>query len=540
MARLFRHPMSLRPALLAALIGAAFFSNLWAVPPDSTPDLTISISHSGSFVVGSQGVYIVLVSNMGGSPTTGSIGVIDVLPAGLNYSSAGGIGWSCSALGQTVSCTNPGPLPPGMSTAIALAVDIDSSAYPGVTNTAIVSGGGESNTCNDISSDPTTIQLALTGLQFVPMAPCRIIDTRGPVGPFGGPYLSGLSTRTIPLRSSPCGVPSNAGAYSLNATVIPKSGILGYLTLWATGQSKPGVSTLNSPDGSVLANAAIVPAGAAGSINAYALQDTDLVLDINGYFAPPAADTLQFYPLPPCRVLDTRWPNGIFGGPALVGGLARSFPVQSGSCNVPATASAYSFNVTAVPHGLLGYLSVWPTGQPQPNVSTLNSLDGTILANAAIVPAGTGGAVTFYPMNTTDLVVDINGYFAPPGPGGLNFHTVTPCRIVDTRGANGPLGGPVVEGNTSRVFPLAGACGLPATAGSYSLNVTVAPSGPLGYVTVWPSDRPKPSASTLNADKGLVLANAALVPAGTNGSVTVYVLGATHLIIDTNGYYFTQ
>jgi hypothetical protein len=70
-------------------------------------------------------------------------------------------------------------------------------------------------------------------------------------------------------------------------------------------------------------NGAIVPAGTGGAVNAYATNDTELVVDINGYFVPPATGTLQFYPLTPCRVLDTRNPNGTFGGPSLAGGTAR-------------------------------------------------------------------------------------------------------------------------------------------------------------------------------------------------------------------------
>src|SRR5262249_45466442 len=141
----------------------------------------------------------------------------------------------------------------------------------------------------------------------------------------------------------------------------------------------------------------------------------------------------QFYPLTPCRVLDTRNPNGPFGGPAIAANTARSFTIPSSGCGAPANAAAYSFNVTVVPHGFLGFLTAFPTGQTQPGASTLNSLDGTILANAAIVPAGTGGAVSFFALNTTDLVVDINGYFAPPSANGLDFFTLPTCRLVDTR-----------------------------------------------------------------------------------------------------------
>ena len=79
--------------------------------------------------------------------------------------------------------------------------------------------------------------------------------------------------------------------------------------MWPAGQSQPLVSTLNSYDGRVKANAAIVPAGVNSAISVYAYNTTDLVLDIDGYFAPAEQLHLAFYPLPPCRVADTRDPN---------------------------------------------------------------------------------------------------------------------------------------------------------------------------------------------------------------------------------------
>src|SRR5262249_37193529 len=65
------------------------------------------------------------------------------------------------------------------------------------------------------------------------------------------------------------------------------------------------------------------------------------------------------------------------------------------------------------PNGALGYLTIWPTGVAQPVVSTLNSFLGTVVANAAIVPAGTGGSVNVFVFNNTDFILDINGYYAP-------------------------------------------------------------------------------------------------------------------------------
>ena len=379
----------------------------------------------------------------------------------------------------------------------------------------------------------------LAGLSFFPITPCRVMDTRNAEGPLGGPSLTGGEMRVIPVLSGSCGVPATASALSLNTTVVPKAGTLGYLTLWPDGLPQPNASTLNSPDGVILANAAIIPVGNSGSIDAYALQDTDLILDVDGYFAPPSDTSLAFYPSTPCRLIDTRVPGGLFGSPFLAGGTSRSFPMLLGGCPIPPAAQAYSLNITAVPHGPLGYLSAWPTGASPPNVSTLNSPDGTVRANAALVLAGTpNGSVSFFALNDTDLVVDINGYFAPPDQGGLYFYPEVPCRAVDTRFPPGSLGGPILGGNTSRTFPLhSSTCSLAAAAGAYSLNITVQPVGFLGYLTVWPTGVTQPVVSTLNDSKGIVTANAALVPAGTGASIDVYALQATHVIIDVNGYF---
>ncbi len=100
---------------------------------------------------------------------------------------------------------------------------------------------------------------------------------------------------------------------------------------------------------------------------------------------------LQLVPVTPCRLVDTRQT----GGP-IQGGTSRSFTVpQLGNCSIPASAAAYSLNITVVPHGPLGYLTIWPEGEIQPYVSTMNSVDGRTKANAAIVPAG-NNAVSVY------------------------------------------------------------------------------------------------------------------------------------------------
>jgi DNA-binding beta-propeller fold protein YncE len=142
----------------------------------------------------------------------------------------------------------------------------------------------------------------------------------------------------------------------------------------------------------------------------------------------------QFVPLSqPCRAVDTR-PNQGGGGP-IQGGTSQNFAISGeGGCAVLPSAAVYSMNVTVVPStGTLGYLTVWPAGQPRPVASTLNSVDGRIKANAAIVPAGAGGDISIYATDTTNVIVDVNGYFAPVTGSTLAFYPLAPCRVADTR-----------------------------------------------------------------------------------------------------------
>ena len=127
---------------------------------------------------------------------------------------------------------------------------------------------------------------------------------------------------------------------------------------------------------------------------------------------------LPFVGVAPCRIVDTRGPAGPYGAPALSPGVPRDFALRAGSCSgIPVEVAAYSLNVTVTNAAGPGFLLIYPQGSPQPLVSTLNYVAGQTVANAAIVTAGTGGAITVVAgVSGTDLILDINGYFSPtPG-----------------------------------------------------------------------------------------------------------------------------
>jgi hypothetical protein len=101
----------------------------------------------------------------------------------------------------------------------------------------------------------------------------------------------------------------------------------------------------------------------------------------------------------------TRGGHGAFNG-------ALGIDFETSVCAPPSSAQAYVVNATVVPSGALNYLSLWPNGAAQPNVSTLNAEDGAITSNMAIVPTA-NGSIDAYSSNPTNLILDLSSYFAP-------------------------------------------------------------------------------------------------------------------------------
>jgi len=498
-----------------------------------------------------------------GAAAPGSTVVLDISIAGgdrpaglqwtLDYSTADisrvtvTAGPSATAAGKSVFCSNVsggmtclvvGVNTTGIADGVVAQATVQVAAGTTHVTTSLQLTGTVSTDANGNSipssgsSGVLTILDALSALRFVPITPCRVTDTRNPVGAFGGPAIDGGTTRTFILPSSTtCTLPASAAAYSLNVAVVPH-GPLGYLTVWPSGQPQPLVAIVSSLDGLVKSTGAIIPAGIGGAISVYATDTTDVVLDVNGYFVPAKPSALAFYPLTPCRVADTREASGPLGGPYLSGNGVRSFPVlDATACNISSSAQAYSLNLAVVPHGgPMSYLTAWPSGEGQPLVATLNDPTGTILSNAAIVPAGGRGQIEVYVTNDTDLVIDINGYFAPPGAGGLSLYNLTPCRVLDTRL---PPGGPPFKGILN-VNVAGSGCGVPGMAEAYIFNATVVPPGPLGYLTLWPQGIAQPDAANLNDTGGTITANMAVVPT-SNGSISAFITNPSQLVLDIFG-----
>lgn len=133
---------------------------------------------------------------------------------------------------------------------------------------------------------------AQAGLSYFPVTPCRLWDTRGPVGERGGPKMGANTERCFPVHGI-CQVPTTAQAAAINLTVAAATDF-GNLRAFPSGTTAPIASVLNfRGDGAAVANGTIIPIGADGRVcirvdmPAGSTGQVHVLGDVFGYFAPP-------------------------------------------------------------------------------------------------------------------------------------------------------------------------------------------------------------------------------------------------------------
>ncbi len=372
---------------------------------------------------------------------------------------------------------------------------------------------------------------------FVPLTPSRIMDTRG------GSKVGNAAGTAAPFRlkvTGQAGVPaSGVAAVALNVTVTnsedPTIGG-GFVTVFPCDQPRPDASNLNFVGGQTIPNSVIAPVSATGEVCFYVYGTTHLLADVSGYF-PAAAG---FDSLTPSRIMDTR-------GGAKVGNAAGTADPKvlkvTGQGGVPPSGvAAVVLNVTVTnsedPTVGGGFVTVFPCDQPRPDASNLNFVGGQTIPNSVIAPVSATGEVCFYVYGTTHLLADVSGYL----PAGAGFDSLTPSRIMDTRG--GAKVGNAAGTADPKVLKVTGQGGVPPSGvAAVVLNVTVTnsedPTVGGGFVTVFPCDQPRPDASNLNFVGGQTIPNSVIAPVSATGEVCFYVYGTTHLLADVSGYFPT-
>lgn len=310
---------------------------------------------------------------------------------------------------------------------------------------APVGASGEICFYSKLASD-VVIDVAgyLRGDVFVGATPKRLADTRegGSRVTASQPLsleIAGISATTS--NGTPVSIPSGADAVALNVTAVnPESP--GFVTVYPCGSPRPLTSNLNYVAGDVVANGVIAPVDGSGEVCIHSDAETDIVVDLAGWFEGGALTSFI-----PDRVVDTR--SGL-GGPASKLGNDAVLPVafageelllgDGSRVTIPADAAAVALNVTAVNPEAAGFVTVWPCSASRPLASNVNFVAGQVVPNNVIAPIGENGHVCFYTKGAADVVVDVSGYFREIGGDG--YVGVTPKRFVDTREGVGPAPGP--------------------------------------------------------------------------------------------------
>jgi hypothetical protein len=249
-------------------------------------------------------------------------------------------------------------------------------------------------------------------------------------------------------------------------------------------------------------------------------------------------DGATFHPLSPSRIVDTRIGNGL--PHKLAGAVPQTFQV-TGHVGVPDGAVAITANVTVVKPGSTASLYLGPDPLANPPTATVNFNAGDIVAcgsTIALSPSGSIGATYMAASGSTDLVVDVTGYFTPDTTGDT-YHPLAPARLLDTRHANGLSG--TFKPSTPRQFQVTGRGGVPSNAKAVTGNLTITDATGPWAAYIGPAPIAKPGSSTINFAKGQTRANSLTVILGSGGVLWATFMGSgkstVDMVFDVTGYY---
>lgn len=232
--------------------------------------------------------------------------------------------------------------------------------------------------------------------------------------------------------------------------------------------------------------------------------------------------------------------------------LAPAIQNAVGSCIFPASTQAPPPAVSAVsPKSgpTTGGTAVTITGTGFQAGATI-TFGGTAATSAVVVsstritavtPAKATGKVAVAVINPDNQSSSLaNGFFYMPPAAGSDFYTVAPCRVVDTRNANGSNGGPILSASQARTFPITGRCGIPSTAKAIVVNVTSFTPATAGSFQLYPGNAFPLDTNVVSFTAGENRASNAILMLSTDGAGTLGVqnvsAGSAHFLLDVTGY----
>ena len=368
----------------------------------------------------------------------------------------------------------------------------------------------------------------------------------------------------------------SAGAYQYQApltvtSITPTVGsTVGGTTVTITGSGFSSGATVDFgtvagtsvTDVSSTSITVVSPAEVTGTVNVTVTVNSRTSGTVSGdQFTYEAAYTA----LTPTRICDTRSAiggtgdvaSGVSGQCANSGTpLSASSPLDvtvAGIAGVPTTGvSAVVLNVTSVNQATAGFVTVYPAGASQPSTSNLNFKMSDAVANLVEVGVGSNGQVAISSDTTTDIVVDVEGYYSVPAAAGQGLYNglSAPARICDTRSGNpSNLTGGDAQCNSKTLAPgtplsvqVTGNGGIPSFGvTAVVLNLTAVGYTSGGYLTAYSGNiTTPPLVSNVNFHSGEgAVPNRVIVPVSSTGTINLVSDVTTDALVDVNGYFTT-
>ena len=436
-----------------------------------------------SVLPGGSTTYTITAANLGPNPSFGAT-VSDAFPAALtcNWTCSGAGGGVCAAAGSGAINNSPVTLPLGASVTYSASCNISPTATGSLVNTATVSGGAvpDPNPANNSATDTDTVEM-------VP----PIVTT---------PTSAAITATTATLGGN---VTFDGGS------AITERGVVYSQTTTNNDPLIGGTGVTNEPVGGTTG---LFAAGVTGlsqttshSFKAFATNAVGTSYTSVATFTT-TCPTITLASLPDGNV------NVAYTGSATASGGTGPY--------------TYAVTSGAFPGGL----SLTASGAGAGDVVGIPTTTGTYPFE--ITATDTFGAGTCTGVQSYSVVIG-------PEPG-RDFFTLTPCRVLDTRNAVGPLGGPALVALSDRIFVVAGTCGIPADARAVSLNLAVTQPTIAGNIRLHPGGTAVPLVSSINFKAGQTRSNNAVIPLSALGELAAYLdqaAGTAHLILDVNGYF---
>jgi hypothetical protein len=379
---------------------------------------------------------------------------------------------------------------------------------------------------------------------YMAVAPARLLETRvgdglGTVdGDFNGIGMRAEESVLELGVSGRAGVSMRAVSVVLNVTVTNPTKA-GFVTVYPCG-TRPNAAQLNHAAGATISASVVAKVSNRGSVCIFTLSDADLVVDVTGFY--PEGTT--FTATAPARLLETRTGDGL----STIDGQSNGIGVRTagsttelvvgGRAGVPVAARTAVLSVTATGSSLPGFVTLFPCGGAVPTAATVNYEAGATVTNSAVVQTTSDGKVCIYTMTDVDLVIDVHGFHPAVAP----FVSVSPARLLETRsgaglstidGQQNGLG--IVRQDSVVALQVVNRSGVPRTTGSVVLNVTVTNPSRAGFVVVFACGDPRPNAASLNFRAGATISNMVIAEIGLSGTVCVYTMTDTDVVIDITG-----